>query len=238
MSVDLQVIADQPLSPARQALFNAISTLRSAQAEVERASGPTDHLRSLIAEAEQAERHLAERRGPEVIALAAWLEAGGVDEDERPLPSCETLSAEREVAHLSRDAEAARIALREAEAVVARTVVVMSAAARTHATAVIDAAVEEAQRLIREEYIPALIATLRIEARLAGLKNALFEMANRARDPVPAASTAAGRIGELLAAAKKKPAVPCNEAAGRALLERLATEPSAVLGDYTVQAPL
>ncbi len=226
MSVDL-LVTEEPLSPARLALFNAISTLRSAQAEVERASGPTDHLRSLIAEAEQAERHLAERREPEVTALAAWLQAGC--EGERPQPGAETLAAEREVAHLRRDAEAARIALQEAEAVVARTVVVMSAAAQTRATAMTDAAVEEAQRVIREEYLPAITATLEIEARLGGLKNALFEMANRAREPVPAASTAAGRIGELLVTAKKKPAVQCNEAAGRGFLERLGTDPSAVL---------
>ena len=93
----------------------------------------------------------------------------------------------------------------------------------------LDVAVAEAERAICEEYLPAITATLKIEARLGGLKKALFEMANRARNPVPAASTAAGRIGELLAAAKREPAVPCNEAPGRAFLERLGTDPSAVL---------
>ncbi len=139
------------------------------------------------------------------------------------------MAAEREVAQLTRDAHAARLALGEAEAVVAQAAVIMSAAARTRTSAMIGAAIEEAERVIREEHTPALTATLKIEARLAGLKNALFEMSNRAREPVPAASTAAGRIGELLAVAKREPAVRCDEAAGRAFLDRLATDPSAVL---------
>jgi hypothetical protein len=223
----LKVIADQTLSPTRQSLLNAINMLRSAQTEVEQASAPTHHLLSIIAEAKQAERYLAEVRRPEVATLAAWLQAGGAGE--RPQPSAETFAAEREAARLSHDAEAARIALREAETVVARMVAVVAAATQTRATAIVEVVVEEAMRVIHEEYLPTITAMLKIEARLAGLKNALFEMANRAREPVLAASTAAARIGEMLATAKKKPAVPCNEAAGRAFLERLATEPGAVL---------
>jgi hypothetical protein len=102
----------------------------------------------------------------------------------------------------------------------------------------VDVAIDEAERVIRHEFLPALTAMLQIEARLAGLRNALFETANRPQAAVLAASTAASRIGEMLATAKKKPAVPCNEVAGRAFLERLCTEPNAVLGDNTVQAPL
>jgi hypothetical protein len=227
MSADLQIVADQTLSHARELLLNSINTVRSAQTEVEQASAPTHMLRSLITEAEQAERRLAERREPEVTALAAWLQAGGCGD--RPLPSEDTLAAEREVARLTRDADAARLALGEAEAVIARTVAVVTAAARGRATAMTDVAIEEAERVIRNEFLPAATATLQIEARLRGLQNALFEMANRAREPIPAASTAAGRIGEMLATAKKKPAVPCNEAAGRVFLERLGSDPSAVL---------
>jgi hypothetical protein len=222
----LNVVADQTLSPARQALFNAISTLQLARGEVERASGPTNRLRSIIAAAEQTERRLAERRVPEVTALAAWLRSG---EGERPRPGAETLAAEREVAKLNRDADAARIALGEAEAVVAGTVAVMAATAQTRTTAMVDVAIDEAERVIRHEFLPAVTAMLKVEARLAGLRNALFEMSNRSQAPVLAASTAAARIGELLAAAKREPAVPCDEAAGRAFLERLGTDPSAVL---------
>jgi hypothetical protein len=220
-------IVKPPLSPARQALRQAIADLHAAQDEAERVRKPADRLQQLIGAADRAERDLAELREADTAALGQWL-AGGV-EGARPEPSQKTLDCEHRVAELARDGSAARSMLPPLAAEAAASAQAVAEAARRRDEALVYAAGAAAEEVIAAELVPALEAVLKAEARLRGLGAALLEACHRSAAPIAAAGGISGQISEAIGKARAEVAVARDDDGGRRFLNKLAGDPEARL---------
>jgi hypothetical protein len=86
----------------------------------------------------------------------------------------------------------------------------------------------EAAREFARAYRAALIAALRLEAELHGLRTELLRCGNRA-NPLPGALEAAAHISEVIAEIKRGASVRHDTVAARRLLAELVADPDAQL---------
>jgi hypothetical protein len=82
--------------------------------------------------------------------------------------------------------------------------------------------------VIAAEFEPALTAFLEVEAKLVAVRSEL-ERRGFAAVPMPGAIAAAGAIRRAIADAKHEPAVQCDLAVGKQLIEQLAHDPAVKL---------
>jgi len=215
------------LSPARDALRQAITAVRAARLDFETSAEPHRRLEAIRAEAARLDEQLAGHAAEHDRRLGAWLAR---PEGERPSPAAVTVGLRQRRNEIAENWRAAQTALPEIERLMSAASARMVEAARRLDQAVVIAAVDIAHQTIEAELVPALRAVLAVEARLQGLRPSLFAIANRSQSPVPAASGAAGRIAELIRAAKNEVTAPRDDEAGRQLLAALLRDPAATWG--------
>ncbi len=214
-----------PNSAARNALRRAVTKLEAASGELDEAQKPVHRLSSAVAEFEAAERELAELRGRDNAALAAWLAEGATGL--RPEPSPATLDAERRIAQLNRDGAAARTALPAVEARSQALAEQVRTLHRERDEAAYRAAADAA-RVFAQRWRAKLVDALRDEATLRSLHNELVTIGNLG-EGVTAALGAARAIADLINETRRSAAVPHDQESGRRLVAALMTDPSAAL---------
>ena len=212
-------------SAARARLAAAIAELAAAEAELAAAHQPATQLAAIIAKASRLDADLAALRAADQYQLGSWLAAGG--NDPRPARNPAIIGAEQRHAELAADAAAARAALPAAEAAFQDRAKKVIDAQRRRDGAVC-AVAGEAAREFGRAYRVALIAALRLEAELHGLRAELLHCGNRA-DPLPGALEAAAHISEVIAETKRGASVRHNTVAARRLLAELVADPDARL---------
>jgi hypothetical protein len=216
----LQIVSAEPaLSVARQTLAEAIGDVRAAQDVLDQAARPVAALEAALEAARQAEAELARLRDERELATGDWL-AGG-QQGERPVPSTDELRAEDLVKRARADAGAADRVLAAAQQRYQTAASTVNAAGARRDQLVAVCAAEAAGDVVRAELVPAIAAVLKIEARLEGLRSALFSIGTSS------AGNAAETIGNLLRAAKSDAALARDDRVGKALLNALGADPSA-----------
>lgn len=212
-------------SAARAHLAAAIAELAAAEAELAAVQEPATQLTAIIASASRLDADLAALRAADQHQLGSWLAAGG--NDPRPARDPAIIGAEQSHAALAADAAAARAALPAAEAAFqdrARKVI----DAQRRRDAAMCAVAAEAAREFGRGYRSALIAALRLEAVLHGLRGELLHCGNAA-NPLPGALEAAAIIGEVIGETKRGASVRHDAGAARRLLADLIADPDAQL---------
>jgi hypothetical protein len=220
-----QVAENGPRSAVRARLAAAMAELAAAEAELAAAQKPATRLAAVIAEAARLDAEMAALRAAKERELGSWLAAGG--SEPRPAGNPAIVEAEGPHAPLAADAAAARASLPGAEAAFQRCAAKVADAQRRRDEAVC-AAADEAARDFAGGYRVALIAALRREAVLHGLRAELVRCGNRA-NPLLGALEAAARIGEVIAETKRGASVRHDPGAGRRLLAALVADPKARL---------
>jgi hypothetical protein len=218
--------APLPLSPGRDALRVALAAVRVAQGHFDEVDRPVQALNKIIAAAGAAERELAEHQAERQQRLGAWLVDGG---GERPGVSHTEVRAEREAKTARTDAAAAEKALPPLLAPRMAALAALNMASAQRDAALCSAAVDAAGEVVEAELKPAIEAVLRVEVRIQALRHALWMAGNRASGSIPVAPGAAGRIVEMIVAAKREVGVERDNAAGEEFLNRLCADPTAKL---------
>jgi len=212
------------LSPARQALADAIAAVAAANAEVERATAPLRRLEGLLSEQGQLEARLAGYREEHDRAVGAW-RAGGCA-GERPRPDPRSLGVEQRLDEIGRDVPGVRSVHAEHQEA-QRAAQAKLVAAVAHRQRCIYACLRDAARPAFAALRAAIARAVTVEATtLAGLVAVLQQR-------VAQGDTEPG--GELewlineIKAVRGSIAVPRDEDRARRLLDRLATDPTAEL---------
>lgn len=213
-------------SPARETLRIAIELLAVAAAELTKSQAPERRLSSVVDELTTAEHNLTACRAEDDRALAAWLADGA--EGERPRPSVQTLTAERAIAALGRDAVAAQAALPEHQA----RVQVCSDRVRDLGMARTDAAYRASVQAVREfldtEFGPAIQRLLVIEAKARSVERALHKF-GCGSTPSAIALGCSVEVATAIRQAKAAAGVPNDDVTGRRLLDGLMNDAEATL---------
>jgi hypothetical protein len=215
-----------PLSPGRDALCSAIKALAAASVELTEAQGPEGRLSAIVRELEAAERNLAACHAEDDQMLGSWLADGA--KGERPQPSVQTLTSERAIAALGRDAIVARAALPEHQAkvqVCTERVRDLGIARRNAAYRV---AVEAVRELIDAELRPAMKHVLAIEAKARSVEQALYELGYGA-NPSPVALGCSVDVATAIREAKAAAGVMHDHETGKRLIDRLMNDAEATL---------
>jgi hypothetical protein len=216
-----------PLSPGREALRVALAEVRAAEERFGELDQPVRALQAVIAEADQAEVVAAGHQAEHQQRVGAWLAGGAIGE--RPAPTHEQVRAERAAKVARGNADAAEKMLPEFLAPRNAALAVVNATAVERDACLVAAAVDAAAEVVESELKPKIEAMLQIEARLLGLRHALFLRANAASGAIPAAGGAGGAIIDLIRAAQAAVGVEQANAAGAAFLNALAGDPTAKL---------
>jgi hypothetical protein len=214
------------MSPAREELRRCIEQLVAARADLARAQEPAARLDRMLADLTNAESELAALRTEDERILGEWLAAGAAPP--RPSVSDATLMAEQRVAQLSRDGGAARSALPELNAEVARCSEAVGAISHQHRSATWRASAEEAARYAEEAWLPAMCAAVAASAPLESLKAELHSL-GRGADPDPAALSAMAEVDRIIQETRAAAVAPSDPTAGPRLLAALAHNPGAEL---------
>jgi hypothetical protein len=165
-----------PLSPARDALRSAQQQLREALAA---AAEPANRLRGHAAEIERLEAELSELRHVHNVAVGAWLAAGDPTA-ERPAIDPRAVGIEQRLMDLHKNSAGVAAALDGAVELENRS----AEAVRLHhgeRDAALMATVGEACEHILRDFRAAMLAAVKVEAKLVGLLAELRRM--RLRHP-------------------------------------------------------
>jgi hypothetical protein len=215
-----------PLSPGRQALADAIAAVQAAQAALAEAERPCEVLHAPIAGPDRAEAELAAFQAERQRQIGAWL-AGG-QQGERPAPSKDETRAEHVARRARADAEAAELALPPLLARRQAALGALNAQSAQQQAASCEAAVDAAREWVDAKLRPAIETTSRAEVPLRSLQRALW-LRGQGGNSIPSAAGAAGRIVQMIEAAKREAGVEHDYAAGDDLLNRLVRDPTATL---------
>lgn len=172
-----------PLSPAREALRQAIAAHRAALHRLDEAHVPLQRLQAVTDELAQIERQLADIDREHQATIGEWLAAGSPGE--RPQPAAARVGLGQWHDELLADAMAAGIAMPDAQRRHQEAAQAAAAAARRRDEALVIAAVDAAHQIAETELVAAVEGVLRIEARICGLGAALMERAAGARFAAP-----------------------------------------------------
>jgi hypothetical protein len=105
----------------------------------------------------------------------------------------------------------------------------VTAAAAQRDACLIAAALDAVREVLEAELKPKIEEMLRVEARLLGLRHALFMRANAASGAIPAAGGAVGETIDMSRAAQSEVGVEQANAAGEEFLNALGADPTARL---------
>jgi hypothetical protein len=225
--IALSVAEPAPLSPGRDALRVALDAVRAAQRDFEQADRPVQALNAVIAAAAGADRTLAEHQAKRQRLIGEWLVTGCIGE--RPVADHAERAAEARAREARQDAAAAEAALPGVFAPRQAALAALNAASAQRDACLCAAAIDAGAEVIEAELAPAIEAMLRIEVRVQAVRHALWLAGNRASGSIPTAPGAAGRIVEMIVAAKQHAGVERDDAAGEAFLNRLGADPMARL---------
>jgi hypothetical protein len=220
-------LSPPPLSPGREVLRQALTALRQAQQAFDEADRPARTLNGVIAEAARVELALFELQAERQRLLGEWLATGRVGE--RPAQSKDEVKAEHDAKRARADAAAAELALPAILAPRQAALAELNRASTQRDAALVEAAVDAAREAIEDRLRPAIEAMLRVEVPIEALRHAVFAAGNRATARISTAPGAAGRIAELVAAAKREVGVERDNAVGERFLDRLLNDPAAKL---------
>jgi hypothetical protein len=216
-----------PLSPAREALADAIAAVTAAQQAFDEADRPVRALQAVITSAAEAEVELARLQAERQERLGVWLAGGSVGE--RPAQSKDEMKAEHDAKRARADAAAAELALPAILAPRQAALAELNRASTQRDAALCEAAVDAARQAIEDRLKPAILEMLRCELPIEALRHAVFAAGQRATAPISTAPGAAGRIVEIVRAAKREIGVERDNAAGERFLDRLLSDPAAKL---------
>jgi hypothetical protein len=216
-----------PLSPGREALRVALAEVRAAQQTFAEADRPVQALNGVAARAVEAETALAALQAERQQRVGDWLIGGALGE--RPAASHDEVKAERAAKTARTDADAAEKALPAVLAPRNAVLASLTAAAFQRDAGLVAATLDAAREVVEAELKPKIEAMLRVEARLLGLRHALFMRANAASGAIPAAGGAAGDVLDMIRAAKAEVGVERADKAGEEFLNRLGADPTAKL---------
>jgi hypothetical protein len=144
----------------------------------------------------------------------------------RRAPSEAMIACEQKLIHLRPDGEAAREGLPGVAAVVQSAVEEVSLIGLALEDATYRVALEALEDFCADRLLPAINSMLQLQAIAEGLEATLW-MYGRRHGGSSTALSAAGRAGEIIAAAKSAAGVPHNTEAGERLIAALATDPMA-----------
>jgi hypothetical protein len=218
------VIAAEPLSsPGRQALADAIAAVAQAQAAFAEADRPVQAANEDVARSAEANRKLAELRAARERMIDEWAATGRLGD--RPKKDFAEQAAEAAAADAQIEAESAERRLPAALPRRQASLQVLNAASAQQQAALCEAAVDAAAEWVAAKLTPAIEAVLRAEVPLESLRRALW-LRGQGGNPIPSAAGAAGRIVEMITAAKRDAGVEHDYAAGDEFLNRLAADPA------------
>ena len=226
-------VSGRALPPARASLAAAIVRLRSAQECLARPLAEIDRIRETATEATALRAEIRRRDDEHAAALTTWIATGSSGAP--PVPAPRLLDAERRLAQISAEAEAAATTASVAEAACAGAAEAVKRAMRERDAAVWTVTIEAAEPAFEE--MRGIISTASaLEARLRGLVLVLRAVGGRDASagtaPYSAAAAIEGRLAATegrLAATLRMPRSQPETEPGRQLLERLSSDPLATL---------
>jgi hypothetical protein len=222
-------VAPEPLTPAREALADAIEKLRDCQERFDRAREPLGEMERIRAastatEAAALRAAIDRLHAAHAAEVAAWIAAGAAGN--RPAIAVEAFEAERRLGQIGAAAAAVTITIAEEGATGAAASV--SQAMRERDAAALAATVEACRPTV-EEMQRHLSTAIRLEARLQGLVQVLRNAGHRSTDQparyaaLRAAELIEREMVELRGLSRAQP----ETAPGSDLIERLRTDAAA-----------
>jgi hypothetical protein len=202
-------------------LAAATNELHAASAAFERCRAPVDRLRALLSDCTSAEVDLENKRREYLSTIGAWLGAGGLPP--RPTEPRDLLEVEQRIAHLRRDAAAARSALPTHEDVQSAAARYLAEATARRNAAHRSAILQTVAEHIEQRLTPALQTAQEIERAIWEVHDHLAQ-----RDDDDAVTEIRTRMHRIKTA---QLAPTASAAAGRAFSDRILVDPSAALSD-------